>query len=250
MSGATSSARWVFSRIALIVTGEGEREFLPDLFRSLSAEGHCMFQVTHTIGQLSPIRSEPRRERMVGTGSPLATRDQEIGLYARSCLLARGFDYVILIDDLEHARRDISRQVYDRYRQAIDVMLRPLELEAYASVHFLVNMLEAYYFADAVAINAVLGTELADHPDDVETIRHPKGDLKVLFRGYREVDHGRLIVRNLDLRHVLARSDTCASLRALIGWCAKAIWRPFDADYQLETGVYSPLTGPQIGRLP
>ena len=31
-----------------------------------------------------------------------------------------------------------------------------------AAVHFLVNMLEAYYFADAEAVNSVLGTKLQD----------------------------------------------------------------------------------------
>ena len=156
---------------------------------------------------------------------------------------------MLLVDDLEHSRRDIAREVYHRYRRALDLMLEPLELEAFASVHFLVNMLEAYYFAQATAINAVLGTQLDDHHDDVETIRHPKGDLKQIYSGYREMAHGELIVRNLDLKHVLARPDTCASLRTLIGWCAKAVGRPFDTDYQLESGVYSLLTGSQIGRL-
>jgi len=35
-----------------------------------------------------------------------------------------------------------------------------------------------------------------------------------------------------------------------VAWCAKAIGRQFDEDYQLEAGAYSSLTGPQIGRLP
>ena len=51
-------------------------------------------------------------------------------------------------------------------------------IECPASVHFLVNMLEAYYFAHAAATNGVLGTELEDFEGDVESIRHPKNDLK------------------------------------------------------------------------
>ena len=82
MSDEDGSTGWVFSRIALIVTGRGERNFLSDLFRSFSAEGRCMFQVTHRVGQLNPITSEDRLARMVGTGTPLTTRDEDIGLFA------------------------------------------------------------------------------------------------------------------------------------------------------------------------
>ena len=39
-------------------------------------------------------------------------------------------------------------------------------------------MLEAYYFADAQAINAVLETSLPDREGDVETIRNPKSNLR------------------------------------------------------------------------
>lgn len=250
MSEAADSAAWMFSRIALIVTGEGEADFLPDFLRGLAATGRCSFRVSRRVEQLGPITSPTRRARMVGTGTVLPTRDVEIGLFARSCLQEQGFDFVVLIDDLEHGRRDQAGAIYGRYRQALDLMLGPDDLQAYASVHFLANMVEAYYFGHAASINSVLDEDLADYDGDVEMIRHPKGQLKQIHPGYREVADGRRIVRMLDLEHVLARPDTCAFLRTLVGWCSKAVGLPFGAEYQLEVGVYSPLTGPQIGRIP
>ena len=249
MSGVGAMG-WVHSRIALIVTGKGEADFLPDFFRSLAASGLCSFKFARRVGQLNPVTSEVRAAEMVRTRKPLTTRDEEIGLAARKCLQKDGFDFVVLVDDLEHARRGQASAIHARYRQALDVMLEPLELDAYASVHFLVNMLEAYYFAHAPAINVVLGTQLVDYPDDVETIRHPKGELKQIHPGYREVADGERFVRTLDLVHVLDRPETCASLRTLVGWCAKAVGLPFTHVYRLDAGVYSPLTGPQMACLP
>ena len=249
MSVATGSG-WAFFKIALIVTGKGEEAFLPNLFKALVAEGHCVFKVTDRVGQLSQITSKPRVAKMVGKGSFLTTRDQDIGLYARRCLQHSRFDFVILVDDLEHARREHAAAIYGRYRRALDVMLDRPGLRAKASVHFLVNMLEAYFFADPAAINAALATDLAEPIGDVEDIRHPKGELGRIHPGYDEIDHGRKIVQSLDLRHVLSRPETCPSLRTLVGWCSKAIGRTHDEVYQLAFGVYSPLTGPQIGDLP
>ena len=115
---------------------------------------------------------------------------------------------------------------------ALDTILDPVGWKTRASVHFLVNMLEAYYFADAAAINGVLGTELIDFEGDVETIRHPKNDLKKLSPGFDEVEHGRLILERLDVIHVLSNPSTCRSLRTLFGWCSKAIGREFTDVYR------------------
>ncbi|MEJ7637714.1 MAG: hypothetical protein WKF75_06920 [Singulisphaera sp.] len=122
MSEATGSG-WAFFKIALIVTGKGEEAFLPDLFKSLVAERHCVFKVTDRVGQLSHITSKARVAKMVGKGSLLTTRDQDIGLFARRCLQQSGFDFVILVDDLEHARREHAAAIYERYRRALDEML-------------------------------------------------------------------------------------------------------------------------------
>jgi hypothetical protein len=246
---AVSSAlqpTWAFSRIGLIVTGEGEEKFLPRLLRSIEGGGHCSFKVLRRFGQLRPRTSSQKLATMKIKGKKIATRDEEIGLEARSALRG-GYHFVILVDDLERCSPD---PVYRRYRDALDTMLTAEERRR-AAVHFLQNMLEAYYFADAKAVNAVLGTALADHPADVEEIPHPKQELKVLTGGvFDEVTHGERIAANLDVPHVLANPETCASLRALVAWCAKAIGEPAGAMYCLDTGAHAIVTGRQLALLP
>lgn len=243
-----SDPGWPFFRIALLVTGKGEGLFLPRLFRSLEAEGHCSFQIGGRIPQLRP-RTSKKRLKSVGKGNQVPSGDEIIGLQARG-YLRNGYHYVILVDDLEHDFRDQAEDVFRRYRTALDVVLRPEGLSSRASVHFLVNMLEAYYFADAAAINAVLGTTLADHEGDVETIRHPKNELKRHHPGFREIQHGQAIVESLDVPHVLSNPETCQSLRTLFGWCSRAIGREFTDVYQLAHGEYFEVTRPQIDALP
>ncbi len=244
----THSSTWSFYRVSLLVTGKGEEEFLPKLFRSLEAEGHCAFRVARRIPQLRPITSARKKERMVGTGQRIADRDEEIALSARR-YLSGGFDYLIIVDDLEHDHREKAAEVFRRYRLALDTILDPMGWKDRASVHFLVNMLEAYYFADAAAINRVLGTELVDHVGDVETIRHPKNDLKKIILGFDEIKHGRSILEQLNVIHVLSSPSTCRSLRTLFGWCSKAIGREFTDVYELRNGCYFEVTRPQIDSL-
>jgi hypothetical protein len=183
----TDLSTWSFSRIALLVTGKGEEQFLPRLFRSLEAEGHCSFRVGRRIPRLRPRTSA--KAKMVGARRKIDAIDERIGLAARA-FLHGGYDYVVLVDDLDHDFRDQAEAVFQRYRTALDTILGPAGLSPRASVHFLVNMLEAYYFAHAKAINAVLGTNLADFEGDVETIRHPKNELKKLHQGFDESSTG------------------------------------------------------------
>ncbi len=246
-SDATSKPQWEFFRFGLIVTGKGEEAFLPSLFRSLEATGKCRFEVLRRIGQRSPITSEKRKLRMTGTGKTIPDRDQlEIGLPARRFLTQQS-TFVVLVDDLEQDRADAIKDVFDRYRLALDKMLGVNRHRA--SVHFFVHMLEAYYFADAQAINAVLGTELNDYEGDVETIPHPKAELKKLASGFDEVEHGRQIVARLDVPHVLSTPEACASLRTLFGWASAAISEQPTDQYQLVDGHYSEVTKPQIDSL-
>jgi len=245
-----STSTWAFYRIALLVTGKGAEQFLPKLFRSLEADGHCAFKVGRRIPQVRPIKSNKRKEKMVGSGKRIPDKDEvNIGLFARRCLTS-DFDFVILVDDLEHDFRDQAQSVFQRYRLALDTILDPVGLGARASVHFLVNMLEAYYFAHAAAINGVLGTEQNDFEGDVETIRHPKNKLKDLSPGFDEVEHGRSIIERLDVVRVLSNPSTCASLRTLFGWCSKAIGQELTDVYRLRDGIYSEVTRPQIDALP
>jgi hypothetical protein len=254
MSSGSEPSDWRFYRFGLFVTGHGERAFLARLFRPLEIDGHCHFRVVHQLGQRSPIRSKTRQLQMVGRGKKIPDKDEDIGLKARK-YLAEGYDFILLIDDLEQGRAEQAEAVYDRYRAALDVMLSPLRLQARASVHFLVNMLEAYYFADAPAVNAVLGTNLADFGGDVETIQHPKNDLKATTsalgqgRSFDEVDDGRAIIEQLDVAKVLSRPETCRSLRTAFAWCGRAMGLPPTELFRLSDGQLSPITSAQVDRL-
>ncbi len=211
-----------FVRFGLIVTGRGEREFLPSLFREVMARANCTFEVIRKSEQLSPITSERRILKMVGRGQTLPTLDQEqFGLPALGFLRRFPNSYVIVIDDLESSRRNLAQAIFQRYRNALDGVLGRLELQSRACIHFLVNMLEAYYFADSSAVNACAGRTVltADFASDVESIGHPKNDLKYLWNGFDEVEHGSQIVRKLDLTHVLAEPSRCCWLRNLFDWC-------------------------------
>ena len=171
----------------------------------------------------------------------------DIGFPAR-VFLSSETHFVILVDDLEADRAGEIQQIFDRYRLALDTILLP-DRARRASVHFLVNMLEAYYFADARAVNAVLGIELEDCEGDVETIRHPKSELKRRYRGFDEMEHGCRILHTLRVPHVLSRRDTCASLRTMFAWICKAIGEPEGGTYQLLEGRYSDVPGEQLRTL-
>ncbi len=131
---------------------------------------------------------------------------------------------MILVDDLEASRSEDVDAVFGRYRVALDTILGE-GMSAKAGVHFLVNMLEAYYFADANAVNHVLGTDLEDFDGDVETIRHPKGRLRSIHAAFDEKEHGPSIVAVLDIPHVLAHEERCASLRTMFEWASVAAGR-------------------------
>ena len=244
----TEDTEWRFVKFGLIVTGKGEERHIPKLFRSLARSGHCHFSVIHRMGQRHPITSEKKKLKMVGSGKPIPERDvNQIGLPARRYLEQKD-TFVILIDDLEADRAKQAAAAYRRYRTVLDTILRESQRRR-ASVHFFVNMVEAYYFADAQAVNVVLGTDLADFDGDVELIRHPKNELKKLFAGFDEVEHGGEILAKLDVPHVLSRPETCATLRTLFGWCSKAIGEVPSDRFRLRDGVYSDLTKQQLDSL-
>ena len=162
-------------------------------------------------------------------------------------LSEKGYTYVLLLDDLEHNRTDQAQQIFERYRDALDPILR--DQKHRASVHFLVNMLEAYYFADAATVNAVLGTSLNDYEGDVETIPHPKNDLKQIYSGFKEKEHGGQILERLDVENVLSNPNTCASLRTLFAWCLKALGELPTDKYQLLSGKLSEITKAQLDNI-
>jgi hypothetical protein len=254
VSNAATSTSWKHYRVGLLVTGKGERQFLHHIFRSIcdrvasTGRATCEFRVLEKIEQLTPRTSPKHRITLRGQTKKIPSRDEYFALRTRA-FLQGGWDFVILIDDLEGERRNNAAAVYNRYRDAVDHVL-PETMRCRASVHFLVNMLEAYYFANAKAINEVMRTDWADHDGDVETIGHPKNDLKRAFNSFDEIEHSQQIVQRLDLPYILSNPQTCASLRTLIGWCWRALGLPPSVDYQLERSRYFNVTQPQIDKLP
>jgi hypothetical protein len=246
MNEDSTESEWLFHKFGLLVTGKGEEDFIPSFLRSLTSEGNCTFKVIRRIQQRSPMTSEKKLLKMVGTGKTIPNLDiEEIGLPARSFLAKNPDSFVILLDDLEHDRREIHQGVFDRYRAAFDSVMSD-DLRRRASVHFLVNMLEAYYFAHADAINNTLGCKLEDYNGDVEEIRNPKALLKEKNPGFDEIVDGRRIVSLLDMDHVLGNPETCASLRTLFKWCILARRGDVTDRFQVSSGICSPITSPQL----
>ena len=242
----------------LIVTGKAENAHLPKLFRSLMATGICTFRVIQFTGQRRPITSLKKKIEMVGTGKIITNRDQdEIGLPARRHLKNDPCCLAILVDDLENDWREHAQEVFDRYRQVLDTMLTDSQ-KIRASVHFLVNMLEAYYFADARAVNAVLPLDspLEDYQGDVETIRNPKAEIVELYPHFHEIDDGGKILNAIDIERVLSRPDTCAWLRTLFSWCVERMEQhpsyeslSLPEKYRLRDGKLSEITRAQSDKL-
>lgn len=245
MSGQNVSSDWTFHYIGLLVTGKGEERFLPSFLSALNETGQCHVEVIRRIPQLSPRTSPRQAAKVVKTRKTIPDSDaDEIGTSARKYLSKGGSRFVVLVDDLEYARRTIHNGVFERYRKALDTML--VDLSPRASVHFLVNMVEAYYFADPQTVSQVMGSELAGHVGDVEEIRHPKNDLKARYPGFDEVEHGERIAKQINLPLVLSNPQACASLRTLIKWCVLSMKQPLTERFQLLEGVTHPITSTQL----
>lgn len=237
-----------FVRFGLIVTGEAEERSLPRLFKALARRAPCHFEVIRRIGQRTP-RGPRRQLAMVGSGKLVADRDMtDFGIPARSYLDRHGeHAHVLLVDDLEWDRKDLHAEVFERYRRTLDAALFDPRKRRRAAVFFLVMMLEAYYFAVPRVLCEELGLEeLPDHLRDldVETIRHPKNELKGLVRGFREIEDGGRILERIDVEEILASADRCAALRTLVAWCARALGVPWPLD--VVDGVLCPVTRVQL----
>lgn len=235
-----------YFKFGLLVTGKGEEAFLPALLQSLTAAGNCTFKVLRKVDQRAPRTSAKRVLQVTGTSRRIPNKDEhEIGLPARRHLDSDRDAIVLLIDDLERARRSEHQAVFGRYREALDTMLGAHYTRA--SVHFMVNMLEAYYFADARVVRDVLGISLEDDEGDVEDIPHPKNMLKGMAHGFDEVRDGEKMVACINLAHVLRDPSTCGSLRVLVAWCRAQMGHPRGALFSLSHGALNLVTGPQLG---
>ena len=248
LTDGDTGSPWRFIQFGLFVTGKTEENCLPDFFRLVAATGICSFSLIRKIGQRSQITSKKRRLKMIGQGKKIPDRDEtEIGLPARG-YLSSDDRFLILVDDLEAGRSDSIQEIFDRYRLALDTILTESQSRR-ASVHFLVNMLEAYYFADSRAVNSFLDTELDDYEGDVETIGNPKSRMKNVCPGFDVVEDGCRIIGRLSICHVLSREDTCSSLRTMFAWIFKAIGEPESELRDVLGGRYSDVTKGQISLL-
>lgn len=220
-STTAAKTQWYY-RFCLVVTGIGEEDFLPALFRSLASSRLCRFEVIRRIDQLTPSKT---RLRTVGSSARISAKDEDLALWIRGYLSRASDVFILIVDDLEYDRRTQCEAVYDRYRDILNRHLLESDRRR-ASVHFLVNMLEAYYFAHPEAVTEALGltSPFPHRSGDVEEIRNPKSEIRQLLSSeygldFDEIRDGERIVRKLELDIILSDPETCASLRTLVSWC-------------------------------
>jgi hypothetical protein len=92
----------------------------------------------------------------------------------------------VMLGDTTASRSARLRRTHHTQRQQRFKRLGRYTAGSFATVcYFLVNMLEAYYFAHSKAVNMAAGRIVLanDHEGDVETIPHPKNELKALIMG-------------------------------------------------------------------
>jgi|GEM_PF-472727 len=246
-------------KLGLLVTGEGERLQLQRLFRSLKRDfpENITVTVVKNIKQHSPRSGKKHQARLkaLGTNKYVSTQDEAIGLAALGYLKNGDDHFTVLIDDLEGGRVAQAAQVFDRYTAGLHAVV-PSGMWPRASVHFLCNMLEAYFLADIDAVNTAFGVLLHNYQGDVETVSHPKNELKRMLApagiNYKETEHVGKVLQQLNWDTVLADPATCPSLRTLFAWVCHALGAvPLDgqggaARYRLNCGVFFPITGPQL----
>lgn len=250
-------SEWREIRLRFFVTGKGEAIFLKDFFSQLAYfnSGVLIIDTSRDFPQLS-VRGSTKRyvsDKYESKKGPLSRVELAAENRIRPWLTMSGNHLAILIDDLESSRRSFASSQYTFYREAIDQQLDGVgNLKDRFSVHFFVNMVEAYFFADHQSVNGVCGTSLDEHPGDVENIRHPKNRLKELVsnlsRGsqFHEVRDGQAIAKKLNLAKVLDNPEHCRALRALVAWIWEAIGQERGEEYQLQNGRYWDVTVSQL----
>lgn len=236
-----------FIKFGLLVTGKGEEQHLPKLFKELSATGWCAFRIVRRVSQLSvrQVNIEPLKELGVPKKIPKKHAEQ-IGLTSRRWLQDGLVDYIILVDDIESSRRSQIDLVYKNYIAIFDKELGNYRKNA--SVHFFVNMIEAYFFADSNSINSVFNKAIVDDSDDVEDIKNPKVKLKSIVGQYHEIDDLGRLLNSLSVGHVLSKPDTCGYLRVLFAWCIKVANLHMNK-YCLQDGILGDATKQQLSQV-
>lgn len=248
--GVTPVDTWRRATFFLIVTGEGERESLPELFRRFCywSHGLATFQVLRRIGQYRPKKSSRHIE--LGTLIPIPDKITEAWLHSRKHL-ASDDSFVLLVDDLEWNDRNDIQHIFELYRPRQE-LFGPLSAENRVGVFFLRMMLEAYYWSDLRSVEEILGTPRSRPciDGDPEEIRHPKTQLKAHWPTFKEREHAGPILKRLNVDQVLGDPSTCASLRTIYAWCSRAMGFRDSDRFRLQDGRRCPVTSPQIDRFP
>jgi hypothetical protein len=160
--------------------------------------------------------------------------------------------YFFWCDDLESDASSAPEAHFRYYRELIDRFVVDPELRQRCFVHFFVNMREAYFLADAAAMNAVLGTSESDHDGDVEHIVSPKGKLSKLVKGldrslkFDEKVHGAQLMAKLNLDHVLEHQERCKAMRTFVAWCWQIAGEERGIRFCLTEGWYWQVTAVQL----
>ncbi|MBA4030118.1 MAG: hypothetical protein C0478_04380 [Planctomyces sp.] len=248
---------WRQVHLRLFVTGQGEETFLASFFRQLRhfESGEVIITAEYAFPQ---ITVPTNAKKLAKNGREVLEKiDKATIKKIRPWLLISTQHYAVLVDDLETGRRTVAETQFNFYREQIHRILdtKP-EIKNRFSVHFFVNMVEAYYFNHPEVVNDVCGTSLTAQPGDVENIRHPKGRLKELVsqlergRKFDEMVDGTAIAKKLDLQKVLDNSEHCRALRTLVAWIWEAMGRKRGEEYQLQKGHYWEVTASQLKEPP
>lgn len=235
------------------VTGHAEEACVPTIVRK-ATESLSSFVL---VRQVRRVHQRPR-SRIVRRGSTKAQVLPDHVTLAREVpkLVHDNNVFFLWIDDLEGGTdRPAARQHFDYYAQLLDKACHT-PLRAKCSIHFLVNMLEAYFLADTSSANIVLGTNLTNHAGDCEDIKNPKGVLESAVKKldpsakYDVKEDGGSIAKQLNLETILSSPDRCRALRTLVAWCWEAIGEPRDERFQLASGQYWDVTAAQLQQVP
>ncbi|ODA33683.1 DUF4276 family protein [Planctopirus hydrillae] len=248
---------WRQIHLKLFVTGEGEETFLATFFRQLRhfESGEVIITADYAFPQ---ITVSTNAKKLAKHGKEVLEKiDKATVKKIRPWLLTSTGHYAVLVDDLETERRFLAESQFNFYQEQIHRILdaQP-EIKNRFSVHFFVNMIEAYYFKHPEVVNQVCKTLLGEYPGDVENIRHPKQEIDKAIRSidpkekFREIKHGASIAKKLDLRKVLENPQHCRALRTLVAWIWEAMGRKRSQEYQLEQGLYWDVTVTQLAAQP
>ena len=138
----TQNKTWQIFHFSLLVTGRTEEKHLPKLFSALQnqpeVQGHCNFEVIRFVNQLRP-KKKKQSLNIIGKSKLIPDKATHIGFAARKYINKSEDHYVLLIDDLEYEWKEQAFDVFQRYREIFDVILKAKKNRV--AVHFLVYML-------------------------------------------------------------------------------------------------------------